>query len=542
MDKIQSAAARLDSLAMRVPVIRVAWGMFAHPSREGDLLLALSSLIIMAAFLIMPLDGPYDTDSWFLLSTGREIVENGIPLTNPFAYDAPNGEYGFVAQQWLHCVMVYASYCALGYAGCSVLTVAMSALFIAVLYKALRVVSESAPVTCLALAALAVSGCMFYMSIRSTMWTMMALCAVVSLCTLWRRTGRATWLLGLPFVMLAHTQLHMSMMWLDVFAACCFLLPVSLSDLSEKGMRAHLRSCLPLLAAVLAMCVAAFANPYGADGALYLFHSYGAAGYRDAISELNGVTGASILVVALFCLYIALPVLGAVAVRKVPSLPLALLWLAGLAAFYSSVRSIWVAALCCALLVASQRRSLSSFAGGERLDSASARWVVPLVGCVAAAGAVAYTAVTAPQDVEAYSFMSESEDEDAFVYGICGWEQGDRQVGPLADLIVADPGRTYVSWEILNSYLEWKGAKVVFDTRPEVWEPGITGCEGVHPWQDFVDHILDGDADSSYLTDGGWRWYLVSGDLAQGYCDALGLEEVASTGMFTLLQPAGYGE
>lgn len=537
MGKIHTAAVRLDELALRVPVLRVAWGMFAHPSSPGDLLLVMSSAIIMAACLIMPLDGPYDTDSWFLLSTGREILENGIPYSNPFAYDAQGGEYGFVAQQWLHCVLLYASYCAFGYAGCSAVTVVLSAVFLAVLYKALRIVSEGAPATCLGLAAIAVSGCFFYMSVRPTMWTMMALCAVVSLCTLWRRSGKAAYLAGLPFVMLAHAQLHMSMMWLDVFAACCFMLPASLSALREAGVKAHVRACAPLLAAVLAMCVAAFVNPYGANGALYLFHSYGAAGYRDAISELNGILGASPLVLFLFALYVLLPVLGAVVARKVPSLQLSLLWLAGLAAFFSSVRSIWIAALCCALLVASQRRAASSFAEGERLDSVAARRMVPLVGCAVAAGAVAYTAVTAPQDVEAYDFMS---DDGSFVYGICGWEQGDKEVGPLAEIIVANPGRTYVSWEILNSYLEWKGAKVVFDTRPEVWEPGITGCEGVHPWRDFVDHVMDEGAEGSYLTDGNWRWYLVSGDLAEKYCEALGLEEVASTGMFALLQPSGY--
>ncbi len=538
-DKFYSALARIDEGIMRIPVLRVGWGMFAHPSSPGDLLLALSSLIIMVAWLIMPIDGPYDTDSWFLLSTGREIVQNGIPYANPFAYDAPNGEYAIVVQQWLHCVLLYAGYLAFGYAGCSVVTVVMAAVFLGVLYATLRIVSKAAPATVAACCTLAVSGCMFYMSNRPTMWTMMAVCGVVALCTLWRRTGNAKYLIGLPVIMLAHAQLHMSMMWLDVFTACCFMLPASLKDLREGGVKAHLRSCLPLIAAAVAMCAAAFVNPYGADGALYLFKSYGAAGYRDAISELGSVATASNLVIGVFVSYLLLPVLGAVATRRVPSLPLMLLWLAGSAAFFSSIRSVWIAGLACALLVASQRKPASTFTEGERLDSKAAYIMMPLLVSLAAAGAVVYTAVSAPKDIDSYSNIAGAvHGEGEFYYGIVGFEHGDEVVGPLADIVVANPGRTYVSWEILNSYLEWRGAKVVFDTRPEVWEPGISGADA-HPWQDFVDHILDGDAFDSYMTQGNWRWYIVSADLAQEYSEALGLEQVATTGMFTLLQPVG---
>ena len=537
MGKIQGAAARLDALAMRVPVLRVAWGMFAHPTRGGDLLLVGCSMLLMAAFLVVQMDGPYDTDGWFLLATGKEIVENGIPYTNPWAYDAQGGEYAVVVQQWLHCVILYAAYSVFGYAGCEGVAVVMGGVLLLVMYRTMRVVSQAAPATCFALCSLAVVGCSFYMSVRPTMWTMIALCVAVSLCTLWRRTGKATYLIGLPFLMLVHAQLHMSMMWLDVFAACCFLLPVSLPSLREKGIKGHLGSCAPLAAAVLAMCVASFANPYGADGALYLVNSYGAAGYGNAIKELQGVFETSGLLIFIFFLYLALPALIALAQRKAPCLPLALLWLAGSAAYFSSVRSAWVAALGCALLVASQRTAATAFGKGERLDDPGAHVLLGATACAVAAGCVAYTAAMAPDDASAYEV-----DSDDSLYGLCSWEQGDADVGPLADIVMADPGRVYVSSEIVNSYLEWKGAKVVFDTRPELWEPGITGCEDAHPWREFIDHAQNEDVASEYIANGGWRWYIVPIANAETLCERFGLEEAASTGMFALLQPTGYGK
>ncbi len=526
--------ARLDALAMRVPVLRVGWGMFAHPTRPGDLLLAVCSLILMTAFLIVQLDGPYDTDGWFLLATGREIVENGIPYSNPWAFDAQGGEYGIVVQQWLHCVLLYSAYLALGYHGCDLVAVALSGVLLAAMFWAVRTVSEAAPATCLGLCALAVTGCSFYMSVRPTMWTMVALCLVVGSCARWRRGEGRKWLFVLPAVMLLHAQVHMSMMWLDVFAACCFLLPDRAGRPSKGALAAHLRSSAPLVGAALLMCAVAFANPYGWRGALYLFESYGAASYGNVIMELKGALEGSGLIVALLVLYALLPALAALAQRRLPSLPPALLWLAGCAAFLSSVRSAWIAALACALVMASQRTPGSAFGEGERLDGKGAPALLASAAVVVAMGAVAYSALLAPQDVEAY----QRDGDEGSLYGLCGWEQADRDLGPIAGAVLADPGRIYTSWEIANSYFEWRGLDVVFDTRPELWEPGITGVEGAHPWRDFVDHVLDQDAAKEYIGQGDWRWYVVGSEHADGLCEAFGLERAVDDGVFALLEKA----
>ena len=60
------------------------------------------------------IDGTLDTDGWFLLATGREIVHNGIPFENPWSLDSGQG---IIVQQWLHDVWLYGWYSLAGYTG-----------------------------------------------------------------------------------------------------------------------------------------------------------------------------------------------------------------------------------------------------------------------------------------------------------------------------------------------------------------------------------------------------------------------------------------
>ena len=45
----------------------------------------------------------YDSDMYFLIATGREILENGIPHTNVWTIDSSSG---IIVQQWLYDVIL----------------------------------------------------------------------------------------------------------------------------------------------------------------------------------------------------------------------------------------------------------------------------------------------------------------------------------------------------------------------------------------------------------------------------------------------------
>ena len=76
------------------------------PSKYSSYLLFLLPIIFF--FLI---DMSRETDIWFLLSHGREVLKSGIPHIEFLTIH--NG-FSFVMQQWLSCVLFYIFYNYLG--------------------------------------------------------------------------------------------------------------------------------------------------------------------------------------------------------------------------------------------------------------------------------------------------------------------------------------------------------------------------------------------------------------------------------------------
>lgn len=67
----------------RMPVLRVFLLPFVQNRKRDRLLLILLACIMSAAGFLMQGNGSYDSDGWFLLATGREIVKHGIPVREP---------------------------------------------------------------------------------------------------------------------------------------------------------------------------------------------------------------------------------------------------------------------------------------------------------------------------------------------------------------------------------------------------------------------------------------------------------------------------
>ena len=97
---------------------------------------AALGLLAVACAIMGVLDASTTTDVWFFLSTGREICEHGIPLTNPWALDSSN--LGIVVQQWAHDVLVWLVYAVAGPHGVMLLNLAMVAVALLALVWCVR--------------------------------------------------------------------------------------------------------------------------------------------------------------------------------------------------------------------------------------------------------------------------------------------------------------------------------------------------------------------------------------------------------------------
>ena len=505
---------RAADALMRVPVARVAARAAVAPDAAGDALMVLAACVLAAAWMLVQLDGPYDTDAWFLLAAGREVVESGFPLENPWAAQAG---LGVVIQQWAHDVLLWLAWGAGGPAAVCALACAMGAGLALALFGAIGAVAPSrpAPAPRALLAALAVAGgCGWYVSARPTAWSMMALLAVVALCMRWRATGRGAWLAPLPLVALAQVQLQASLWMLSLFAAACFLLPDSPRALRGGGLRGLLASRLPLLAALLAMCAASLANPYGILGSLYAPLSVGIASYASAIQEMRPLLSMSPPVVcSSLSVGVALPALTMLLKGRPAPLPLLALWAAALAAALMHGRSVWILAIAACLVCGSL---LAPSRAGERSPRAG-------VAAALLAGSLAL-------GVAASAAWAEADG--------AGWGESDG-LAPIARTILSEGGgKVFVETDWWANRLLFEGVPVQFDLRPELWEGAIPGVEGPSAWKAYVDAAQGGEeAMSAYVMGGGWDFLVVSLEDAGRFAESYGMATVEVEGPYVLMEP-----
>lgn len=508
-------------LPFRIPVLRVFLLPFVQTRKRDRLLLILLACIMSTAGFLMQGNGSYDSDGWFLLATGREIVKNGIPYTNPWSFSSYRL---IVVQQWLHDVMLYASYALAGYAGTilyQALLAALVALSIAFAIRGFddRSLTLSRLVFCIGLS---LFGAGIYISVRPTAWSMACMCLTIGVCTRWKRTGDWRYLMALPAITVLHVNMQSAMWLLDVFVAGCYLLPDKLSKFKSVSPEEMLGEIFPLCIALVAMLVASFVNPYGVDGARYVITSMGAASYGNVISEMKPAFEATKGFCVVFFAVGFIPIALAAAIgRRRVDVPLLVIVLATFIATMLHWRNVWTFSITSALAFASM---LPKAENPASLKSPATAKTIALIALLAAIGPIA---------------------ANCYVYATNGgqscWQSSERSAASLVKEIaesgIYDPA-VYAEDPVIYNYLEWKGMKVPFDLRPELWdEKGVEGTTS--PYRDYVDGMQSEKAKLSYLTSNGFDFYVVSRDSAHWYENNLSLKVVNATDTLVLLENAG---
>lgn len=105
---------------------------------------------LIPVILVLPFILRINTDSYYMIATGKYIIEHGIPETNPFlVMDGMD----IAIQNWLYCVLHY--YCSrdIGLIGAQLLSVVQYILFSYICFRLLHALGhtdmESGAFTCL---------------------------------------------------------------------------------------------------------------------------------------------------------------------------------------------------------------------------------------------------------------------------------------------------------------------------------------------------------------------------------------------------------
>ena len=438
-------------------------------------------LCVIGYNILQTNNGSFDNDMWWLLATGREIVENGIPYTNPWAmFDGLDT----VIQQWLSAVVLYGTYACSGFMGLKFLVFAQCVLLAVVLFGVCRIISGrrsgSAEMFGIAIA-VGFYSYGAYLSVRPHVYSMIMYAVVVGVMEMYRRTNNARWLIALPVITCLHVNLHAAMAPFDLGIIALYAVPNIPAILRVRGHNVSVNFFaadyrrLPVLVALMVAALALLVNPYGVKGAVYVALSYGTANYGNYINEM-GSTG-------FWTTYggatMAMIVLGAIAVgrngiRRL-DVPLTCLFLVCIPASMMHTRNVWLVALFAVFIFTRAMSNVSLNNSALKKFVSNKAFHVSFIVVIALV-ATGY-------------FASSKWTETVNTAG-----QDSANTPALAadylDTYVAETGVDKQSLRICNSfnnggYLEWRGYKVFMDARPELWEPNITGVEK-HYFQEFV--------------------------------------------------------
>lgn len=508
---------------------------FGAGSWHNNILIMCIAAAVMIAFASIVYEHTFNFDVWYMLATGREILQNGIPYDNPFAQQ---DGMQIIVQQWMLCVLNYLIYSITGFAGLAWWTLLMALMLMVSLYRLGRLKKKDTfGGEILAVLAIPALMCMAsYITMCSSVYSMIAYVWVVFFCEKYRQTEKYRWLVYLLPLAVVHSGFHMSFAIFDLVIVFCYMIPDVLRPFHKRG---HLKGIafressyrrLPLLIAFIGVALVLCVNPYGIRGALYVVLSYGSAGYENVIPEMNPLTPAEFPLFSISMLSLAVLAvfaMGACGLRRM-DLPLIILILGTVVMAFQHQRSIWLPVIFCYALIAGSITGWSwDFAKVARWrDSAYAkafRATNAVAGAIICAAALAWSlhmiiAVYMPTIAQA-----EKSDE----YSPTGiMSQIVREAGD-EDIKILNPIR-------LGGFIEWVGYKPYIDSRLEIWNSSINGV-GEDYYNEYVDMTKGYWTDEEFqefLDENDFDYLIVERDSAveeylkdaQGYRNAMGTD------------------
>ena len=238
-----------------------------------------------------------NNDTWFLLNSGRYVLQHGIPTIEPFTL---HQNFGFVMQQWLTAVIFWVVYSKLGAAGLLALVFLLYCAIVVVTWKLCWHLSEGNPAATFLATLLTSASLMIVMVTRPTIFTLLIIISELYFVERFIHYSKPAFLIPLPILSGLLVNLHAAM-WPMQFI---LLLPYVVDSFRFKigileGEGYPKRFFFPALALMFA---AGFLNPYGWSGMTYVFRSYG---YKEIsfVDEMQPVNINEAIGMFIFCAF-----------------------------------------------------------------------------------------------------------------------------------------------------------------------------------------------------------------------------------------------
>lgn len=294
---------RSESAARVNPVILPEPETGRTPLGKGGRVLMLMLLYLPCLLVRVELDN----DIWFLLNSGRYVLQHGIPFIEPFTLH-PN--MTFLMQQWLSAVVFQVVYSGLGAYGIIALMALTFAGIITVLYRLTYKISRGNQLASFLTTFFTAAVLTPFLTTRPMNFTLLILLGELYLLESYIEQQKIGWLIPLPFLSALFINMHTAM-WPMQFV---ILLPYFIDSFKFKFLCVEGQGYrkAPLFLAALAMFAAGFLNPYGIRAVTYLTRSYGyqeiGVVYEMQAADVNNMVGKFIfgtflVVIAVYLLY-----------------------------------------------------------------------------------------------------------------------------------------------------------------------------------------------------------------------------------------------
>ncbi len=255
---------------------------------------------IRMVFLILPIiflgfnTFKVNNDFWFLINTGKYILNNGYIKIEPFTI---HEGLNFIVQQHLTDIIFYLVYSNFGITGMFILINIINIIIVYLLYKICLLVSQNQiKISLLITIIIDMMMSVSVLTTRPQIFDITFLLLEIYLLELYIKNKNSKYLIGLPIIALLMINFHSSS-FLMLFI---FMIPYILGTIKLSFCENEKYNIKNLIITMIIMFLVGFINPYGIEAIKYLFNSYGISYINQAVGEMKPLTIDNGLIIYIF--------------------------------------------------------------------------------------------------------------------------------------------------------------------------------------------------------------------------------------------------
>ena len=467
-------------------------------------LVAFCVFLYVSIMQIFSLSSDTDTDLYFLIGNGWEVLRNrAVPHE---LFNTIHDGFHTIMQQWAMSVVDAMAYNIAGYIGIKVVSLLGYVVSVLICYLYIRENVNDKSHRFLAISLVSFPFC-YFMNGRPWEASVCMLCAFVYFSEKYCKTKNWKWLISWPVfsVLLSNFQAALwgLLLCFGLTYVCPNLMVFKTVSTIKKGLIPELKSKKVMWLFYFLMIPFACINPNGFENITYLINSYGttSANARITISEMAepvimSVSGVSVLIGALFLLYYIKKNWDKCEWKDV------YLAIGCLALGVMHLRNVWISSLGCMPIICSvlndwDKEEESSIKSENKIVKCLARFSDKVVskGIISV---VLITVIISVVSMIAFLAMGRNHDVDGGRTPVLAADYLDK----VDDDIVLFTGFNN------GAYLRFRGYDVYFHAQPELYGKAVNGKRDIY--EEYQNLILEPDFDyESFIDSYGFNYLCV---------------------------------